>query len=103
MKLTVTVMLSLCAMGNQVCEQFRTDHVVGPPRLRGSIFTTFAVDNIDYNSSSTTSKESFHGTGISLFQHLKFDHEGVERNITALKQLINCHTTTPLHQSASSY
>ena len=69
-------------MGNQVCEQFHTDHVVCPPRLRGSVFTTSAVDNIDYNPSSTTSKESFHGTGISLFQHLKFDHEGVERNIT---------------------
>ena len=70
-------------MGNQVCEQFHTDHVVCPPRLRGNIFTTSAVDNIDYNPSSTTSKESFHSTGISLFQHLKFDHEGVvERNIT---------------------
>ena len=69
-------------MGNQVCEQFHTDHVVCPPRLRGSVFTTSAVDNIDYNLSSTTSKKSFCGTGISLFQHLKFDHEGVEQNIT---------------------
>ena len=65
-------------MGNRVCEQFHNEHVVCPPRLRGSVFTTSAVDNIDYNPSSTTSKESFHGTGISLFQHLMFDCEGVE-------------------------
>ena len=68
-------------MGNRVCEQFHNEHVVCPPRLRGSVFTTSAVDNIDYNPSSTTLKESFHGTGISLFQHLMFDCEGVERNV----------------------
>ena len=50
-------------MGNRVCEQFHNDQVVCPPRLRGCVFTTSAVDN------------------ISLFQHLQFDHEGVERNI----------------------
>jgi len=27
-----------------------------------------ALDNLDHNPSSTTSKEFFHGTGISLFQ-----------------------------------
>ena len=26
------------------------------------------LDNLDHNSSSTTAKDSFHGTGISLFQ-----------------------------------
>ena len=31
--------------------------------------------------SSTTSKESFHGTGISLFQHPTYDGEGVDRSI----------------------
>ncbi len=47
------------------------------------MFTTAAVDNIDHNPSSTTPKESFHGTGISLFQHPTFEGEGVNRNITA--------------------
>ena len=32
-------------------------------------FTTAAVDNIDHNLSSTSTNDSFHGTGISLFQH----------------------------------
>ena len=66
----------------RVCKKFHNDHVVCHPRLRGSIFTTSAADNIDYNPSSTASNESFHGTGISLFQHLMFDSEGVEWNVT---------------------
>ena len=31
--------------------------------------------------SLTTSKESFHGTGISLFQHPTYDGEEVDRSI----------------------
>ena len=52
-----------------------------PPKLHGSVFTSAAVDNIDHNPSSTTSRESFHGTGISLFQHPTYDGEGVDRSI----------------------
>ena len=43
--------------------------MVCPPELKERLFTTAAVDNIDYNPSSTTASGSFHGTGISLFQH----------------------------------
>jgi len=32
------------------------------------LFTVGALDNIDYNPSSTTAQGSFHGTGTSLFQ-----------------------------------
>ena len=35
-------------IGNRVCEQFHNENVVCPPRLRGSVFTTSAVDNIDH-------------------------------------------------------
>lgn len=70
-------------MGSSVCEQFNREQVVCPPKLCGNVFTTAAVDNIDHNTSSTTSKESFHGTGISLFQHPTFESEGVDRNIAA--------------------
>ena len=56
-------------MGNSVCELFQRENVVCPPSLRGKVFITAAVDNIDHNPGSTTSKESFHGTGVSLFQH----------------------------------
>ena len=36
---------------------------VCPPKLQDEIFTTSAINNIDHNPSS------FHGTGISIFQH----------------------------------
>ena len=51
-----------------VCEQFGEDGVVAPACLRKGLFTVGALDNLDHNPSSTTSVNSFHGTGISLFQ-----------------------------------
>jgi hypothetical protein len=45
------------------------DGVVCPAILHKGLFTTSAVDNIDLNPSATTATTSFHGTGISVFQH----------------------------------
>ncbi len=45
--------------------------------LKKGLFTTSAIDNLDHNSSSTTAKDSFHGTGISLMQHPTNDEEMV--------------------------
>ena len=44
--------------------------------VRSGLFTVAAADNIDYNPSATTVKDSFHGTGISLMQHPSHDFEG---------------------------
>ena len=99
-------------MGISVCEQFHREHVVCPPKLRGNVFTTAAVDNIDHNPSSTTSKESFHGTGISLLQHPTFNGEGVDRNIVIAEgsgnvgsKSVDClphfYTDVPLLSTAS--
>ena len=44
------------------------EQVVFPITLRKGLFTTAAIDNIEHNPSSTTSHDSFHGTGIFLFQ-----------------------------------
>ena len=41
-------------LGESVMQQFHKEHVVCPPKMRGDIFTTAAVDNIDHNHSSTT-------------------------------------------------
>ena len=49
--------------------------------MRSNVFTTAAIDNIDNNPSSTTAKESFRGTAISLLQHPSFTGEGVDRSI----------------------
>ena len=56
-------------LGNNVCYYYQQKKVVCPPRLKGGIFTTAAVDNIDHNPSSSSFHDSFQGTGISLFQH----------------------------------
>jgi len=77
MSISYDRILSLSAtMGSTVCKRFHREQVVCPPILCGSAFTTAAVDNIEHNSSSTTSKESIHGAGISLLQHPTFDGGG---------------------------
>ncbi|CAB4040991.1 Hypothetical predicted protein, partial [Paramuricea clavata] len=52
-----------------VSSRFEEEKVVCSPTLCKDLFTTGAVDNIDHNPSSTTAQDSFHGIGISLFQH----------------------------------
>jgi len=77
--------LSLSAqLGNSACRLYHQEQVVCPPKMRGMVFTTAAVDNIDHNPSSTTSKQSFHGTAISLVQHPAFHGAGVDRGINIL-------------------
>ena len=52
-----------------LCQKYKEAEVVCPPSLYSGLFTCAAIDNIDHNSSSSTSKSSFHGTSISLFQY----------------------------------
>lgn len=55
-------------LATSICNRFKTTDVVCPLNMQLGLFTVGAIDNIDHNTSSTTSKGSFHGTGISLFQ-----------------------------------
>lgn len=55
---------------NSVCDTYYENGIVCPPHLKKNEFVTAAMDNIDHNLSSTTSKDSFHGTGISINTHL---------------------------------
>jgi hypothetical protein len=72
-------------LGEAAVERFVSEGVVCPPKLRQGVFTTAAVDNIDHNPSSTTSKSSFQGTGISIFQHPAEENDGVERDAMIFK------------------
>ena len=56
-------------LGNSVCEMYKREQVVCPPKMKSKLFTTGSVDNIDPNPSSRTAKNSFHGTAISMTQH----------------------------------
>ena len=49
-----------------------------PLNLNCGLFTVGALDNIDYNLSSTTGQRSFHGTGISLFQFPSSSVDGTQ-------------------------
>ena len=62
--------------------------VLSPPKLRTNLFTTAAVDNIDHNPSSTTATDSFHGTGISMFQHPTAENEGQSRDVVVIETSI---------------
>ena len=55
---------------------FSEIQAVVPNNLRKGIVCTSAIDNIDHNPSSLTSHGSFHGTGISIFQHPSKDNKG---------------------------
>ena len=55
-------------LAEATCERFDKDGVVSPACVRKGLFTVGALDNLDHNPSSTTSKSSFHCTGISLLQ-----------------------------------
>lgn len=61
------------AIAVKVCDKYKEDNCVCPPNLKYGLFTTAAIDNIDHNPTSTSAKYSFHGTGISLIQHMDQD------------------------------
>eukprot|EP00745_Piridium_sociabile_P003240 TRINITY_DN11945_c0_g1_i1.p1 TRINITY_DN11945_c0_g1~~TRINITY_DN11945_c0_g1_i1.p1 ORF type:complete len:368 (-),score=62.14 TRINITY_DN11945_c0_g1_i1:49-1152(-) len=69
-------------MAQNACEQYKQENVVCPSKLKYGLFTTAAIDNIDHNPGSTTAHDSFHGTGISLFQHPTESIKGTERQCT---------------------
>ena len=67
-------------LATAVCKQFEDEGVVCPAKLRKGLFVVGAVDNLDYNPSSTTAQDSFHGTGISVFQFPTVNNSGICRD-----------------------
>lgn len=60
-------------------ERAKEEGLVCPSNLKKDLFTIGAYDNIDHNPTSTTSKESFHGTSISIFQCRAENNLGTKR------------------------
>jgi len=75
------------ALAHACNSRVKNDAVVCPPKLRGGLFTTAAVDNIDHNPSSTSAHDSFHGTAISLAQHPTSQVPGVNRGINTIQPI----------------
>lgn len=82
-------------LARKACLQFEKDGAVCPMKLRFGLFTTAAVDNLDHNPSSTTAKDSFHGTAISLFQHPTESNTGEERTCTDAEPVASQALTVP--------
>ena len=46
-------------LGKGVCHHSTLDGDVCPPKMRSGLFTVTAADNIEYNPSAATTKDSF--------------------------------------------
>ena len=91
--------ISTC-VANGLTEQYTEHGVVCPPALRKNLYTTAAVDNIDHNPSATTAKDSFHGTGISLFQIRSRNSPGDSHVVPAFDEtMCQSQTVKPLPES----
>ena len=88
------------SLANGLKEQYEEQEVVCPPALRKNLYRTAAVDNIDHNPSATIVKDSFHGTGISLFQFRNSQSTGSSHVVTVFDEK-PCDTLTvkPLPES----
>lgn len=86
-----------------VCQHIAEIGLVCPSQLHRGLFTIGALDNLDHNPSSTTATDSFHGTGISLFQFLSSSRKYQTQNLIVLPasntqrnhQLPDDYTTVP--------
>ena len=79
-------------MANKVIAQYQLEGVVCPPKLKSGLFVTSQQDNVDHNLTSTSAKESFHGTALSLTCHVTTNNlgkaGGIAENILVPKQRI---------------
>ena len=55
-------------IASSLCQRFINDDAVVPVNMKKNTFTVAAIDNIDFNASSTTVTSSFHGTSVSYHQ-----------------------------------
>lgn len=76
------------SLGNTVLSQYEQDGIVCPRSLQTNTFTTAALDNIDHNPSSSTAEGSFHGTGISIFQHMTQNEQPNSRILVSTNRSI---------------
>ena len=71
-------------LANSAIDHFESVGAVCPQSLKIGLFKTSAMDSIDHDPSSTSSQTSFHGTGISIFQHPSVDCTGTDQERSSL-------------------
>jgi len=67
-------------IANAVIYQYEDDDVVCPTILKEGLFTTGNLDNLDHNPTSTSAQSAFHGTALSMTQHVTDENAGLERH-----------------------
>ena len=84
---------------NQLYKFYDVQRSLCPSILQENIFTVSAIDKLDHNPSSSTEKDSFHGTGISTFQFqinqdnlFKFELSKTSHNNDTPPSLPSCFT-----------
>ena len=93
-------------IANTVIDQYEDDGVVCPAILKG-LFTPGNLDNLDHNPTSTSAHTAFHGTALSMTQHVTDEsvglehhwdrsllHEGIEKSKT-IKPLMESYCEIP--------
>ena len=86
-------------LATSICEVTKEIGLVCPIHLCHGLFTIGALDNLDHNPSSTTAQDSFHGTGISLFQFPTESNKGCLQDIATLLST----NSTKNHQLPEEY
>ena len=64
---------------NRVIDMYENMGCVLPSPLRNNLFSTGNFDNLDHNTRATLSVDAYHGTAISITQHITADNPGVVR------------------------
>ena len=91
------------SVANNLNEQYIEHGVICPPALYKPLYKTAAVENIDHNPSTTTAKDSFHDTGISLFQFRNSHATGDSHVVSAFDETLSeSQTVKPLPESYSN-
>jgi len=67
-------------IANAVIDQYEDEGVVCPTILKEGLFTTENLDNLDHNPTSTSAQSAFHGTVLSMTQHVTNENVGLERH-----------------------
>ena len=65
-------------MARAVVKMFVQDGVVLATNICSGVFVTFDVDNLESNNQGNFSRDEFHGTAISVTNHLSWDNQGVQ-------------------------
>ena len=69
-----------------VSKYSKTKQLVCPSHLRVGLYIVAALDNLDYDPTSTTAIGSFHGTGISIIQFLTNENLGISRQLLSFAE-----------------